>query len=410
MKRLRKSIFYGLFVFSPGNLLSILFIQKKESNSNGFFDKSFVFKPTTIVVFLFLSFFHLIPLISLSQSMPIDPSIWDITYSDDFNGTRNSEWQTLTGVGIWGDETFSSNTKYLTYGTEGSRQYLALKAYVDSDGGILKNFSAGISIPDKLGAPCTNDENPFFYGYYEIEAKITKNDSLSMNNIGLWPAFWFCHGETIGQQCNTTNKYWYEEVDIFEPGACQVKNDSTYVHYWTINDDNFPMADDFSNTWLDTGYVGKLGNVDMFNWHTYGVEWLPNRLTFYRDRIPFHTCTKRVPSHQKPHLYIDLQIDQFGCTSPKTTANSFIGSFLVNYFKYYALPTCSGEITETQGDNYNFANWSNAITNVKKYCIFKNSSLPSNSNVVIRSSDYVELKSNFTVSGAVLEIMPKPCN
>lgn len=408
MKKLRKSIFYGLFVFSPGILLSELFTKKNDS-SNRSIGQRVKLKSLTFNVSLLIILFLLIPIISFSQSMPFDPSNWDTTYTDNFDATRRSEWQSLTEKGIWGDETFSSNSTYLTYGTEGSRQYLALNAYVNYDGDTLKNFSAGIHIPDKVNGTCTNTDNPFYYGYYEIEAKIARG-TQSMSNIGLWPAFWFCHGEVIGQDCNTTNKYWYEEVDIFEPGACQVRYDSIYVHYWTLNDENLPMPDDHSNTWYGLGYEGRLDSVDMFNWHTYGVEWLPDSLIFYYDRKPFHSCTARVPSHQKPHLYIDLQIDNAGCTSPKTTANFFIGSFRINYFKYYALPTCSGEISETQGDNYDFTNWSNTLTNVKKYCIFKNCSLPSNSNVIIRANDYVELESNFTVSGSVLTIMPKPCN
>ncbi len=370
MKFLRKLIFYGLFVFSPG----ILF----------------------------------------SQSSPFYPSNWAVTYSDNFDyGHRNAEWEPLVGDSCpWGIQTFSSSSKYISGNGESGRSFLELKAYVENLGGILKNVSGGLVIPAKVWVSstdhCTNADNPFFYGYYEIEARLTKGNQ-SMNNVGLWPAFWFAHGETIGQDCNTTTKYWYEEVDIFEPGACQVKDNMTAFHYWTIDDDNFPKTDD--NIWDHPDHEYFFYDVDMFNWHRWGVEWLPDRLTFYYDGLPIHTCSARVPSHQKPSMYIDLQIQDGGCTSPRTAPNTFIGSLQVNYFRYYALQACSGSITEASGNGYNFSNWSNALSNVKDYCIFMNTSVASSSNIVIRASDYVEHKGDFTVPlGAEFEITPKPCN
>ncbi|MCF8404140.1 MAG: glycoside hydrolase family 16 protein [Bacteroidales bacterium] len=267
-------------------------------------------------------------------------------------------------------------------------------------------------IPEKNGStgePCTNSENPFFYGYYEIDARVVKGDQ-SMDSVGLWPAFWWHHAEDTMQDCNPTSKFWSEEVDIFEPGACQVKYNKTAFHYWTLEDDDYSR--DYptkgANTWKGEGFEFLFYDVDMFNWHKWGVEWLPDRLTFYYDRMPIHTISARVPSHQKPSMYIDLQIQDGDCTSPRTVANTYLGSFQVDYFRYYGLQEC-GEPFIRYG--YLFLNWINSVSDIKEYCIFTNSSVGSNSNVVIRASDYVELRGSFLVPlGTVFEITPTPCN
>ena len=402
MKVFKRIIFYGLYVYSPGGLFS-----QSPANDKNWYPKDSVrkdklkssFLNTTLVLFILI----VVPLSLFSQILPFDPSNWIVTFSDDFTGSRNANWVPLEPIQPWGNQIFSSETKYLTYGSDGSRVYLDLRAYVENVNGTLTNTSAGIYFPCKKTLPCTNPDNPFYYGYYEIEAKLTKGGQ-SLENNGLWPAFWFQHSESP-DLCISPGHYWYEEVDIFEPGSDYVYHDVNYFHYGTLlNDDNPDVQ------WRGPGWEGIKENCDMFNWHRWGVEWLPDRLTFYYDGIPVHTCSERVPFHEKPQLFIDLQTDPDPRhLNPRTVQGTFVGSFRVNYFRYYELIECSGEITETLGDGYNFTGWSNDLSNVKRYCIFKNTSTASNSNVIIHSSN-VELKSNFTVPvGAVFEIQVTPC-
>jgi beta-glucanase (GH16 family) len=334
------------------------------------------------------------------------PLNWDLTYSDEFNGTKKSEWRDLDHLTFhrkWGTSLFSSSATYNTFGTEGARSYLELNAHVTTYMGNEQNFTGGVGITGG-----TNPNNNFYYGYYEIEAKVVlgSNNTDSLNSE-LWPTFWFIQG---GEDDPSPGLFWYEEVDIFEPGPCSVGNNENLVHLWT-NDVN-TIAIDLNNdinVWKGTNdeYKGSTYSY-MFDWHTYGVEWLPDRLTFYQDGIPFHTITERVPSHEKPYLWIDLQTsDNCGNLRPTGT---HLGSYLINYFRYYELPTCNGDITEVVGDNYDFTGWSNAFNNVKGYCIFKNKTLSSTENIIVRHNDYVELKDDFIVPvGAELLIEPKPC-
>jgi len=107
------------------------------------------------------------------------------------------------------------------------------------------------------------------------------------------------------------------------------------------------------------------------------------------------------------NIILDLQVSNSisGCGPVN---NGYLGSFDINYFRYYEV-ICSDEIiTENQRDNYNFKMYNHTV---KQSCIFKNSSIPYNSNISIRMKETTELKSNFTVPlGSEFSIIPTICD
>lgn len=338
----------------------------------------------------------------LSQFLTFNPNVWNLTYSEEFNNSYGAEWEYLDPNQPWGNQVFSGLSKYVNFGTEGSRTYLKLNAYVENINGALTNVSGGIHIPDKiwdniLNQTIFNPNNNFYYGYYEIEARIKKG-SQSMQNNGLWPAFWLSHGESD----LVNNNFWYEEIDIFEPGACYVRDQTSVVHLWTYENSYT------TNIWYGDGHEGSR-SVDMFSWHKYGLLWLPDRIVFFYDGAPFHTCSQHVPFHEKPHLFIDLQLDDNGCMSPLNNADQYLGSFEVNYFKYYTRKSCSPSITETIGNNYDFSAWLNTPNTIRQYIVFKNTTIPNNTTIQTFSSE-MTLMSNFTVPlGSEFEVNIAPC-
>jgi hypothetical protein len=338
-----------------------------------------------------------------SAQTSFNPALWNLTYYDEFNSpTINPEWNYLQPNQPWGTQTFSSDPKYVSVASDGTRSFLNLKAYVENVSGTLKKISGGLVIPDKVWDNTTwqtieNPVNPFFYGYYEIEAKLTIGAQGLANN-SIWPAFWAQHsgGDSPGN-------YWYEEMDIFEPGACYVKDSRNVVHYWTLNNPNDP-----NTKWNGEGFEGE-ASVNMQDWHTYGLLWMPDRIVYYQDGQPFHSCTGRVPSHQKPALFIDLQTDG-SCSVGNNSANQFVGAFQVNYFRYYTPKSCNAPITEIIGNNYNFTGWVNSPNNVREYCRFKNTTTPASSNIQVFSED-VYLISDFEVpAGSSFEVVPEYCD
>jgi hypothetical protein len=321
----------------------------------------------------------------MAQTPQTDPHwIMNNTFSDEFNGYRKNCWFDLTPSAHWGMEVFRSQN--IQYGTENNRTFLRLVAEMVNgtaySGGIETGFEKGYS---GLG-----------YGYYEIEAIVLRSQGI---NSGLWPAFWTIHS---WKPSNNPPPYWYEEIDIFEPGSCQVNNKEHEVGYWRRANGNA------STNPVEKDKVIKY-NIDMSLWHKYAVEWLPGRLSFYLDDELFFVIGSGnlTPYHQNTNLLIDLQVSKLNSSCPPITSNGILGYFDINYFRYYKLNCGNTIITEAQGNGYNFNSYTYTV---KKSCIFKNTTIPIGKNIVIRATDFVEFKENFEVPiGANLYIDVNPC-
>ncbi len=217
----------------------------------------------------------------------------------------------------------------------------------------------------------------------------------------MWPAFWIQNSANMGG----SPPYWYEEIDIFEPGGCQV-SDGVFSGNYHRNPDETQIVT--SNNKLSISKKG-IPNNDISVWHKYAVEWTPNKVIWYFDDVPFFTLDDNsgvsLPFHQNKNLWIDLQIDTEAGCRPSIT-NGYLGSFDINYFRYYELH-CSNEIiTEVQGNNYDFNTYNHDI---KKSCIFNNTIVNKN-NITVRAYDFVELKDDFEVPlGTTFSIIPTVC-
>lgn len=158
-----------------------------------------------------IAFVLFLPLSLIAQT-PLNDDSWEKvnSYSDNFNLSKNSNWFELTGDEFkWGIEIFRTNE--VNFGSEGSMQYLKLEARAESG----TYYTGGIGIHES--------ESPFGYGYYEIEARLNPQSGIQ---TGFWPAFWTIKGWKSGPP------YWYEEIDIFEPNACEVLDGTHQVGFW----------------------------------------------------------------------------------------------------------------------------------------------------------------------------------
>ena len=113
----------------------------------------------------------------------------------------------------------------------------------------------------------------FKYGYFEAKMKCPEK-------VGGWGAFW-----AFGANCNeypakgtNTGIPWPKcgELDIVEFNGNAQSNAN--IHYDAGNGE-------------DTGVDGKaiFLQSDINDWHLYGMEWTPETITFYRDRVPGKT-------------------------------------------------------------------------------------------------------------------------
>jgi len=331
-------------------------------------------------IFTFLLF--LCTFVVLAQTPHTDPHwIVNTKFSDEFDGNKNAIWQEYKLTDFLGSAL--GDPANIQYGTENQRTYIRFIAE-------MKNgtpYSAGVRVGLNYGNQLSSHPG-LGYGYYEIEGRLLQTPNIQS---GLWPAFWLQHGN------NVQKPYWYEELDIFEPDNCQVRENNHHVsfHYYPDPD----TAKFFSDTYSKY-------NVDMSQWHKYAVEWLPERVTFYLDDVAFFVISDRpTPYRQNTNLFIDLQTDD-SAKCPPDILDGLLGCFDVNYFRYYQLKyDCNTVVTQIPNFNtYNYA--------VKKsISLSSTTTIPANSNITLRATDFIELQPGFSIdTGRELYLDVNPCD
>lgn len=107
----------------------------------------------------------------------------------------------------------------------------------------------------------------FSYGYFEARLAMSAKKSS-------WPAFWLFSQEHAR---GTDGNHWCE-IDIFE--LFDSNKFGGTVHEW-IN---------FKNHQNKNNLVDLPPGTDVTRWHTYGMLWEPNRVTWFFDRKPLMTA------------------------------------------------------------------------------------------------------------------------
>jgi virginiamycin B lyase len=106
--------------------------------------------------------------------------------------------------------------------------------------------------------------NTYRYGYFEARMKWDVT-------TGAWPAFWLVTEQSVwGQRL-------VGELDIFEGQG----NDPTHV-YGTINEWNGPNDLVYTNSPVSNRFQVPAGE-SLSGWHTYGLLWVPGKVTWYFD-------------------------------------------------------------------------------------------------------------------------------
>jgi beta-glucanase (GH16 family) len=187
---------------------------------------------------------------------------YKLTFDDEFNAFSNSP----TGNGVtwstslngWGDlRTLSSNGERQFY----SDSSVGVNPFNLQNGALVITASPGSNsagLPYNSGAISTINGFQQTYGYFEMRAQLPAGQ-------GMWPAFWLC---TKGQ--------WPPELDPLEAfGATSPDGQGgvTQMHWGEISRDSALSA----GSWVDVGTDITAG------YHTYGVDWQPDRMTFYFD-------------------------------------------------------------------------------------------------------------------------------
>jgi len=145
----------------------------------------------------------------------------------------------------------------------------------------------------------------FQYGYVEARVQIPKGQ-------GLWPALWML----------PTSRQSLPEVDIFETVGEQPHVAQLHTH------------------WLEDGKRQNDGTKwhgpDLTQgWHTFGLEWKPNSLTWYVDGTARLRVTdpKQIP-HEPMYLIANLAVGGT-FTKPPNASTPFPATFKLDYLKVW---------------------------------------------------------------------------
>lgn len=252
---------------------------------------------------------------------------WQLIFNDEFaessfqDGTLrwNEKWNKIdyvnwSSVSDW-RKYQSRDNELVTPGSTGDIDYITLKgAYGDytsqhDQTGSNDTFASGGIFTDKTFS--------FQYGYMEVRAQFESAK-------GCWPAIWLMPVSSSG---------WLPggEIDIME----HINNEST-VHQTLHLHNNAGTAD---------AAPSKQTSINNQNgWHTYGVEWTPEHITFFVDGNTTNTITAANYtywpfSHDNHEFYIliDQQIGgSWAGEANATTLGDDSVDFNIDYVRVYA--------------------------------------------------------------------------
>ena len=122
------------------------------------------------------------------------------------------------------------------------------------------------------------------YGYFEMRAQMPAGS-------GLWPAFWLL----------PVDKSWPPEIDVMEAFGGKNSNHEggvTSIHYASHTVKKGGLCGD----WHDVGVDITKG------FHTYGVNWQPDTITYFFDGVAYATCPGNGDANQPFYLLVNLAV------------------------------------------------------------------------------------------------------
>ena len=358
--------------------------------------------------------FLLFPFIAIAQTPNDDPH-WQLKWEDQFDSLNSEVWQKKDQFDQYGQQIqvfIKENVNFIDGNLALSvkkEEYSCEKWAIEPKYFCVGQYKTGKPYQYTSGFLETKKEVTQQYGYIEARIKIGYCK-------GLWPAFWTYRG--------TANED-SEEIDVFEilPGrreynkmrhSCNPecgewfkKNKCGDCNWLTVP---YEMEHDsmFMTSNIHKEHESFFGTesfniypVDNFtDWHTYAVEWSPEKIIFYVD-------DKIVRVSQNNGLYdinmahsikLSLSID------PNNTDKNFDElpvEMLVDYIKVYELKNKNNSDLMIF-NNYHFDSYDN---NVKNEIEIFNYSLKPDDNVNLRATKSIEISGEFEVPlGAELSL------
>lgn len=244
----------------------------------------------------------------------VDTSAYRLAFSDEFNSvslrlpnTSTGTWDTTLP---WGDRMIPDNGEEQFYIDPGYKN-LGINPF-SAENGILtisaepasaslkpqidnQNYTSGM-----LTSAHTFSET---YGYFEMRAQLPAGK-------GLWPAFWLL----------PTDQSWPPEIDVVEMLGDQPTNLNVNVHTTAVGTSH---GQEVTVPNMTTGF------------HSYGVLWGPQTLTFYFDGQEVHRTNTPSDMHKPMYMLANLAVGGDWPGSPDASTQ-FPAEMKIDYIRAYA--------------------------------------------------------------------------
>lgn len=229
---------------------------------------------------------------------------WTEVFSEDFNGSTldTNKWNTCywwkdwkangcTNGGAKEVQWFQPDDVIVDKGT------LRLRAQKRSMNGF--DYTSGMV--------SSHDKFFFQYGYAEMRAKFPKGN-------GFWATFW------LGSQ----KKVWPPEIDIAEYLGSNTKNMHMTLHYKTSSSPH-----EYTSSWWN-------GPDFSADYHTFGLEWTPEKLVWYIDGVEYKRYTQRenIPDHPM-YVMATNALGKAWSNLPPDSTTPFPTTFDIDYIKVW---------------------------------------------------------------------------
>lgn len=253
----------------------------------------------------------------------------ELYWSDEFDGTS-------LDLTKWGYQTGTQDNYYGTLGPaywgNDELQYYTQDA-VKVENGALVITAQKRQMGDRQYTSArilTRDLASFTYGYFEARMKTPAIE-------GMWPAFWMLPQPTNHSSTNNVYGGWAAngEIDIMEAkGRLQNVVDTT-LHFGG----GWP-----TNTYRTASYTMQTSTEE---WHTYGVDWQPDTMTWYIDgKVVFRLNSSvwyseaapdndRAPFDQPFYLLLNLAVGGKYDSYRNPPADFTSASMYVDYVRVY---------------------------------------------------------------------------
>lgn len=251
--------------------------------------------------------------------MALDLTGYNLTFNDDFDSFTSTpqgsgSWQST----IYGARNLPNNHEQQFY----SDATVGVDPFSLANGALTITASPG-SNPDGLqynsGAITTLGDFQQQYGYFEMSAKLPEGS-------GMWPGFWLL----------PTHHAWPPEIDVLEAfGAPNSRGEGgpNQVHINAISS----VDGQSDGKWVDV--PGNIYN----EFHSYGVDWQPDYLTYYVDGQQVGQVKTPDDMHTPMYILANLAVGGDWVESPAGET----GQMTIDHIRAYSKDSSHAAVAQT---------------------------------------------------------------